>query len=135
MKRTYSDLLQIASFEDRYDYLRMPSGVGVETFGFGRWMNQAFYTSREWRQVRNEVIARDLGCDLGISGREISRDLYIHHMNPIKPDDIVHHDPAILDPEYLITVSLRTHNAIHFGDKEQLERQYVPRRSGDTKLW
>jgi hypothetical protein len=135
MIRTYSELCKIDDFLGRYEYLQVRSAVGIETFGSGRWLNQAFYTSREWRDVRSEIIARDLGCDLGLEGQEISRDLYIHHMNPIGVRDLINHDEAILDPEYLITVSLITHNAIHYGTAESLARPAVQRRAGDTKLW
>jgi hypothetical protein len=135
MSRSYSELSQILTFEERFEYCREFGTVGIETFGHNRWLNQAFYRSTEWRQVREEVIARDLACDLGVEGREIVRDPYIHHLNPIRLQDVRAHDPAILDPEFLITVSLRTHNAIHYGGKELLEAQFVPRRAGDTKLW
>jgi hypothetical protein len=133
--RTYSELSEITGFIDRYNYLRVHSQVGIMTFGFERWLNQAFYTSKEWRQTRQEVITRDLGCDLGIDGRVVLREIYIHHMNPISAKDVQTHNAAILDPEYLISVSLRTHNAIHFGTEDQLERPFVSRRSGDTRLW
>ncbi|HEY2455603.1 MAG TPA: hypothetical protein VGI71_23910 [Scandinavium sp.] len=133
--RTYSELCSISEFEERYKYLRVYSLVGVATFGFERWLNQAFYTSTEWRRIRQEVIARDLGCDLGVPGHEIWKDVYIHHMNPISATDVKNHDSSILDPEYLISASLRTHNAIHFGSAEQLDRPAVKRRPGDTKLW
>jgi len=134
--RTYSELVKIDDLVGRYEYLREFGQVGVETFGFDRWLNQQFYTSREWRHVRTHVIARDLGCDLGIEGREIWRNApTIHHMNPIKVRDLTGHNPDILDPDYLITVSLQTHNAIHFGTADQLERPLVARRAGDTRLW
>lgn len=135
MNRSYSELIEILTFEERYRYLREYSEVGVATFGFERWLNQAFYTSREWRDIRQEVIARDLGCDLGIEGREVWKKIIIHHMNPLTVRDVTRHDPAILDPEYLISVSLRTHNAIHYGTEEQLDRIQVQRAPGDTKLW
>jgi hypothetical protein len=133
--RTYSDLIEIPDFEGRYDYLREYSNVGAATFGFERWLNQAFYTSREWKRVRQEVIARDLGLDLGVEGHEVWNDIIVHHMNPIASRDVKDHDQAILNPEYLISVSLRTHNAIHFGSADQLERPFTERRRGDTKLW
>jgi hypothetical protein len=135
--RTYSDLVRIPDLVGRYEYLREYGQVGVETFGFDRWLNQRFYTSREWRHVRQHVIARDLGCDLGIEGREIWRRApTIHHMNPIKVGDLTGHNPDIFDPEYLITVSFETHNAIHFGSANQLEEMtLVARRAGDTRLW
>lgn len=133
--RSYSELAQIPAFEERYRYLREHSEVGIATFGHERWLNQQFYTSREWRQVRQFVIARDLGCDLGVEGHEVWKQIIIHHMNPLTVRDVVHHDHAILDPEYLISVSLRTHNAIHFGNEEQLDKPMVQRAPGDTKLW
>ena len=135
LSRSYSELIDLSSFEERYRYLREYSEVGVATFGFERWLNQRFYTSREWRMVRQEVIARDLGCDLGIEGRAVWRQIIIHHMNPLTSADVVRHDPAILDPEYLISVSLRTHNAIHFGTEDQLDKPLIQRIPGDTKLW
>lgn len=135
MIRTYSELQRLSTFEDRYRYLVLRGEVGRSTFGFDRYINQQFYTSREWRQVRHRVIARDLGCDLGIEGYEIFDRLIIHHMNPMGIDDIVHHDDDILDPEFLITTTHLTHNAIHYGDESQLPRVFVDRRPGDTKLW
>jgi len=109
--------------------------VGRPTFGHERWLNQKFYTSREWRNLRNYVIARDNGCDLAVPGYEIHAKLIIHHMNPMDPTDIRHGNDDIFDPEYLITTTLRTHNAIHFGDERQLPKPFVERRAGDTKLW
>lgn len=135
MIRSYSELAQIPTFEERYRYLALRGRVGEATFGFDRHMNQMFYTSRQWKQVRHYVIARDNGCDLGIDGYEIHSRLYIHHMNPMQVSDIVHGEDSILDPEYLITTTHQTHNAIHYGDEKQLPRQFVDRRSGDTKLW
>jgi hypothetical protein len=135
MIRTYTELSRIQGFEERYEYLRVHSSVGVATFGFERWINQTFYTSAQWRLVRYEVIARDLGCDLGIEGREIWNKICIHHMNPMKVVDITRADPAILDSEYLIATSLRTHNAIHYGDASLLERPFIQRRPGDTTFW
>jgi hypothetical protein len=133
--RTYSDLIRLDTFLERYRYLSLRGQVGASTFGFDRWMNQAFYTSTEWRQARVEVIARDNGRDLGMVGYEIHRGLYIHHINPLTPDQIKRSDPAILDPNNLITVSHNTHNAIHYGDEGLLPRPPVERKSGDTKLW
>lgn len=133
--RRYSELRRLDSFEDRYHYLALRGEVGRSTFGFDRYVNQQFYTSREWRQLRHHVIARDLGCDLGVEGREINDRLYIHHMNPMTPDHIIHDDDTILDPEFLITTTHRTHNAIHYGDESLLARAFVPRSPGDTKLW
>jgi hypothetical protein len=105
------------------------------TFGYDRWINQKFYTSREWRRARLAVIARDGGCDLGLRGHEIFDRAYVHHMNPMTEEQIIHGDEDIFIPEYLITVSQTTHNAIHFGDERLLIRPQVIRRPGDTKLW
>lgn len=135
MRRTYSGLRSLRSFEDRFRYLALRGTVGRDTFGFDRYMNQAFYTSREWRHVRNEVIARDYGCDLGHEDHPIHDRIYIHHMNPMVVDDIVHGNDDILDPEYLISTTHRTHNAIHYGDESLLPRKLVERRAGDTRLW
>lgn len=133
--RSYSQLTQYDTLEERYNYLRLQSQVGVETFGFYRWLNQSFYTSKQWRDVRNFVIVRDEGCDLGILDFPISSKVHIHHMNPMTVEQLEHGDEAVLDPEFLITVSHQTHNAIHFGDEFQLPKIYVPRRPNDTKLW
>lgn len=135
MIRTYRQLRQLDTIEARYSYLRLNGRVSEPTFGFERWINQRFYTSREWRNLRHAVIVRDNGCDLGVPGYESHSDIVIHHMNPIKATDIRDHDEAIIDPDYLITTCLRTHNAIHYGDERQLPRPFVPRRPGDTKLW
>lgn len=133
--RTHSELRRIETFEDRYRYLALRGDVGRSTFGFDRWINQEFYRSREWKHIRNYVISRDNGCDLGVEGYEIHERLLIHHMNPISPENIIHRDDSILDPEFLITTTHRTHNAIHYGDESLLVKQFTPRRPGDTKLW
>lgn len=133
--RTYSELSRIDDFEERYHYLALRGAVGRSTFGFDRHLNQKFYTSRQWRQVRHQVIARDLGCDLGVEGYEIHDKVIIHHMNPMTADHIVHGDSGILNPDFLITTTHRTHNAIHYGDERLLPREPVVRRPGDTKLW
>lgn len=135
MIRTYSELARFNSFIDRFRYLSLPGSVGRSTFGFDRHVNQKFYTSTQWRQIRHHVIARDEGCDLGVEGHEIHDRILIHHMNPMGLDDIVEGNKDILDPEFLISVSHRTHNAIHFGDERQLPKPLVERRPGDTKLW
>lgn len=114
--RTYSELRSLASFEERYRYLQLRGQVGASTFGFDRYINQRFYTGRQWRQVRDVVIARDLGLDLGCEGYEIFDKIIIHHMNPMDAKAIEHGDADILDPEFLITTTHRTHNAIHYGD-------------------
>lgn len=133
--RTYSELQRLDTLEDRYDYLKLDSVVGEGTFGFERWVNQQFYRSREWRQIRDHVIARDQGFDLGASAAPVRGAHLIHHMNPITMEDFENSSDNLLDPEYLILTSLRTHNAIHFGDERQLPRPFVERTPGDTTLW
>lgn len=133
--RSYSELSLLPTFQERFEYLALKGFVGRETFGYERPLNQRFYASAEWRLVRPHVIARDLGCDLGVEGYEIHDRVYIHHMNPITPDQIRHGDRNIFDPEFLICVTHTTHNAIHYGDEGQLPRQFVTRRPGDTQLW
>jgi hypothetical protein len=135
MIRSYSELLEFNLFEDRFHYLALRGGVGEATFGFDRYINQQFYRSREWKQVRQHIIARDNGCDLGIDGYEIYDRVVIHHMNPMTERQIIHGDEVILDPEFLITVSNTTHTAIHYGDEKLLPRPHVARTRGDTKLW
>jgi hypothetical protein len=133
--KTYSELCQLETFEERYHYLKLHGVLGRGTFGFDRWINQRFYKSREWQTVRNEIITRDHGCDLGVLGYEIYSDLLIHHMNPITFNDIKHGLTSLIDPEFLITTSLQTHNAIHYGDESLLPRGPIIREAGDTKLW
>lgn len=133
--RTYSELEQLLTFEERYDYLRLGGVLGAKTFGYDRWVNQHFYKSREWASVRDLVIVRDNGCDLGIEGFEIFSGLIVHHMNPISVDDLEQGLEWVTNPEYLITTSLKTHNAIHYGDKSLLPREPIERKAGDTKLW
>lgn len=134
MTKTYSELRLLGEYQDRLRYLELKGGVGRETFGSDRWVNQLFYTSNEWRSIRQKVILRDLGCDLGIEGYEIHSGLYIHHMNPLRLEQIVEGDPDILDPEFLITVTHNTHNAIHYGVGSRVPR-LTERSKGDTKLW
>lgn len=133
--RSYRELRRIDEFEERFRYLSLRGEVGVSTFGFDRYLNQRFYTSREWRQLRDHVIVRDNGCDLGVEGYEIHDKILVHHMNPVIVDDIVAGEDSILDPNFLITTTHRTHNAIHYGDERLLPRKHVPRERGDTKLW
>ena len=133
--RTYSELRRLETFEERFRYLALRGQVGQTTFGFNRWINQDFYTSREWRQARTEIIVRDNACDLGIEGYEIHKGLYIHHLNPITAEQIEAGEDCLFDPNNLITVAHRTHNAIHYGDESLLPRPPVERRAGDTKLW
>jgi hypothetical protein len=135
MIRSYTELSRLTTFEERYDYLRVHSSIGIPTFGFDRWLNQKFYTSREWRHVRDQVIVRDGGCDLGLTDYPLFNRIAIHHMNPITVQELEEGDAAILDPEYLISVSLTTHNAIHFGEECPNRNVVVVRSPGDTKLW
>jgi len=133
--RTYRELRELESFEQRYAYLRLRAVLGESTFGFDRWINQRFYKSREWLDVKTHVIFRDNGCDLGIPGYEIYSGLVVHHMNPITPNDIKIGESSLIDPNFLITTSLQTHNAIHYGDESLLPRGPVVRQRGDTTLW
>jgi hypothetical protein len=135
MIRTYSELKNLNSLEDRYKYLALSGHVGESTFGFDRYINQKFYTSKQWRDIRNHIINRDKACDLGVENYEIHNRLYIHHMNPMTVKDISEGDLSILDPEFLITTTHLTHNAIHYGNERLLPRPIVQRRPGDTKLW
>lgn len=133
--RSYSELSVFDTFDERFDYLKLGGGVGTPTFGHDRFLNQQFYASREWHDVRDYVICRDEGCDLGIVGYEIYVDILIHHMNAMTVDDIVNREPWILDPEYLITTSKQTHNDIHYGVRNHIPKAVVERIPGDTKLW
>lgn len=133
--KRYSELRELDTFLDRYKYLALGGSVGRSTFGFDRHINQKFYRSREWRDVRHYIIVRDSACDLGIEGHDIFGRVLIHHMNPLSVDDILHGDEDLLNPEFLICVTHDTHNAIHYGDEGLLPRPFVPRRPGDTKLW
>ena len=133
--RTYSELSQLATFEERYRYLRLGGRVGKETFGFDRWINQTFYKDPEWLKVRDIVIIRDNGCDLGIEGREIYSRIIVHHMNPITKADILDRSKFLLDPEYLICTVKNTHDAIHYGDENLLITLPMERSPNDTCPW
>lgn len=133
--RTYKELSRLKTFKERFDYLKIEGSVGVPTFGAERYLNQVLYHSRRWKHVRDIVIARDKGCDLGVDGFEIYDELRIHHMNPITIEDIEFGRDEIFDPEFLITTCLRTHNAIHYGDESQLPQEPVVRRPFDTCPW
>ena len=135
MIRTYSDLISFPTFKERYNYLRLNGAVGEETFGWERYLNQSFYKSDVWKQVRDEVIIRDNGCDLGVDGYEIQGKIYVHHINPINENDIANVSEFLCNPEYLISTSFDTHQAIHFGDETLLIAEPVERLPGDTKLW
>ena len=133
--KRYSELITIPTFEERYKYLRLGGKVGEETFGFDRWLNQKFYKDPEWLKIRDEVIIRDNGCDLGIPGREIQTRILVHHMNPITKDDILHRSKFLLDPEFLICTVKNTHDAIHYGDESLLILPPVERSRNDTCPW
>lgn len=134
--RTYSELITLPSFEERYEYLRLFGKVGQETFGFDRYLNQAFYQGdSEWKRVRDKVIIRDNGCDLGIDGREIYGKILVHHMNPITKEDILTRSSMLLNPEYLICVTKQTHDAIHYGDLNLLMKDPIERKPNDTCPW
>jgi hypothetical protein len=134
--KTYSELITFESFLDRYRYLKLDGQVGVDTFGFDRYLNQQFYKLKEWKLTRAKVIVRDFGCDLGVEGLDISGTIIIHHINPITINDVKNRNPILLDPEYLISTQLNTHNAIHYGDESLLVSITPLERSpNDTKLW
>lgn len=133
--KCYSEFVLLPTFEERFEYLRLDGIVGETTFGFDRYMNQVFYRSLEWRKIRDAVIARDLGCDLGIEGHEIFGPVLIHHMNPIRQKDLLERTDILLDPEYLITTIQRTHQAIHYGDKDLLPAAPIQRTRNDTCPW
>lgn len=135
MIRTYSELCQLQTLEERFKYLALHGKVGDETFGSERWLNQEFYRSREWREARSEVRAREYGFDLGVRDWPIKGDPYVHHMNPLTVEDIENGTDNLFNPEYLICASLSTHNEIHFGDGKRLPQPFVERRPGDTALW
>lgn len=134
--KTYSELITLPTFEERYKYLRLDGEVGKETFGFDRWLNQVFYNSKEWKTFRRDMIVRDMGCDLGIRDREIVGSIMIHHINPISLDDIIDRRIEILmNPDNSICTSLATHNAIHYGDDNLLVKEPIERRKNDTCPW
>lgn len=133
--RTYNELKNLKTFEERYNYLQCNGEIGFETFGHDRYLNQALYNSPEWHEARKEVILRDKGCDLGIEGFEIMSKALVHHMNPITIEQVLNKDPDIFNPNYLITVTHKTHNAIHYGKDKNFNRVSKERKPGDTKLW
>ena len=135
MNKRYSEMVQLETFEERFDYLKLNGAVGKETFGFDRVFNQVFYKSREWQQIRDKVIIRDDACDLGIPGRPIAGRIYVHHMNPIGVDDIKLTTEYLLNPDYLICTSFNTHQAIHYGDKDLLILEPKERTRFDTCPW
>lgn len=133
--KTYSELIKLPTFEERFQYLKLSGAVGKETFGFDRYLNQNFYRSAAWKRVRDQVIVRDNGCDLGIEDRSIYGKILIHHMNPINDKDILNVTDILLNPEYLICVSHITHNAIHYSDENLLANEPVVRFMNDTCPW
>ena len=137
MIRTYSELIKLPTFEERYEYLKLNGKVGEDTFGFDRYLNQIFYKSKKWRSIRSYVITRDLGCDLAVSDREIPDgvQILIHHMNPIMLKDIMRRSDILINPEYLITTTKNTHNAIHYGDSGLLISGPIKRARNDTCPW
>ena len=134
--RTYEELSKLKTFEERYEYLKLDGTVGEETFGFDRYLNQKFYKyDPDWKKIRDEVIFRDNGCDLGIEGREINGLILVHHMNPITKDDILNRSEYLLNPNYLITTIKSTHDAIHYGSSDMLMKDPVVRSKNDTCPW
>ncbi len=135
MIRTYKELSRLKTFEERFAYLQLKGIIGKDTFGFDRVFNQMFYHSQEWKRIRDKVIIRDNGCDLGISGYDIYGKIIIHHMNPIFMDDIKNQTDFLLNPDYLICTTLNTHNAIHYGDENLLAKAPIERNRNDTCPW
>lgn len=133
--RTYSELVTLPTFEERFNYLKLKGQVGKDTFGFDRWLNQIFYRDPEWKSVRDYVIVRDNGCDLGVDGYEINGRILVHHMNPISKEDILERSKYLLDPEFLISTIHNTHNAIHYGDEDLLIKTPIERTKNDTCPW
>ncbi len=135
--KTYTELLQFNTYEDRFNYLKMDQRVGEDTFGPFRYLNQIFYRTPEWRRFRNEIILRDNGCDMALSGYEIHEQVHIHHINPITPDDIINRSPVLFDPNNVVCVSARTHKLLTYWDGEEIQdpNKLIIRKPGDTKLW
>lgn len=135
LAKSYSELSRFLTFEDRYNYLKLPGIVGEDTFGYDRIFNQYFYHSSDWRRTRREIILRDNGCDLGMDGYEINGRIYVHHINPVTLEDVEELSDRLFDPENLICVSFDTHNAIHYGDGRNLPKTPIERVPGDTCPW
>ena len=134
--KRYSEMITMSEFDDRFKYAKLDGQVGRDTFGFDRYLNQQFYRSKEWKRLRDQIIIRDNGCDLGVPGHEISGKIYIHHLNPLSPEDITKSTEKLFDPDNLVCVSAETHNAIHYGDESILEKNKIVERSpGDTCPW
>ena len=134
--RSYRELIRLKTFEERFRYLKLKGAIGARTFGGERIYNQVLYHSPEWRSFKQKIIIRDNGCDLGIEGYDVRGDrIIVHHINPLQPEDIIYLTPAVFDEDNVISTSLQTHNAIHYGDENLLPKQYVERRPGDTCPW
>lgn len=134
--RTYSELIKLPTFKERFEYLKLGGVIGEETFGFDRYLNQMFYKSREWKKLRNDIIVRDNGCDLAMPDREIiDQTILIHHMNPLTKEDILNMTEFVLNPEYLICTILNTHNAIHYGNSDLLYQEPIIRYKNDMCPW
>lgn len=133
--KTYSELITLPTFVERFEYLRLDGRVGEDTFGFDRYLNQLFYRSQKWKSIRDYVFIRDHGCDLGVEGHEIYERFIVHHMNPINIQDIERESDFLLDPEYLISTIHNTHNAIHYGDASLLVTEPIVRSKNDTCPW
>ncbi len=133
--KTYSELIQFKTFEERFQYLKLDGVVGEDTFGLVRYLNQRFYSSAEWRRLRNSLIIRDNGCDLGVEGYEINGNVYVHHINPLTKEDIFNRTSRLCDPENLIITTFDTHNAIHYGDDNLLPKAVAERTANDTCPW
>lgn len=136
MIRSYSELITLPTFVERFRYLKLGGQVGVETFGYDRYLNQILYRTAEWKRFRNEIIVRDNGCDLGCEGYDIvGQKILVHHINPISVEDVLRRDPKVFDPENVICTILNTHNAIHYGDESLLVTEPIERKPNDTCLW
>jgi hypothetical protein len=133
--RTYQELIKLKTFKERYRYLKLSGKVGEETFGFDRYLNQKFYRSTEWKRIRDYVILRDNACDLGIEDREIDNRIIIHHMNPLTKYDVINQTEFLLNPDYMICTTKRTHDAIHYGDEDILFGEFIERSKNDTCPW
>ena len=133
--RTYSELITLPTFEERFRYLKLDGVVGKETFGFNRWLNQELYHSDSWLKFRDDIIIRDNGCDLGVPGFEIFSSVLIHHLNPITYDDVLNRRPCVFDADNVICTKLSTHNAIHYGDESLLITAPIQRSLNDTCPW
>lgn len=135
LNKCYSELILLPTFEERFEYLKLNGSVGEATFGYDRWLNQQFYRSAKWKRIRDQVIVRDNGCDLGIDGKIVYGSILIHHMNPIRPEDILNESDLLINPEFLICVSPLTHKAIHYSDANLLPKDFVERKPNDTCPW